>query len=74
MTPVNALSRGFVVLGAALVALGLLMPLLRKLPYIGRLPGDIRIERPGFTLFLPLTTCILLSVALSLVLRLFARR
>ena len=70
----SGLSRGLVILGISLVILGLLMPLLRKVPYLGHLPGDIRIERPGFTFFLPLTTSILLSIVLSLMLRLFMRR
>ncbi len=70
----SALSRGFVILGIVLVAAGLLMPVLRKVPYLGRLPGDIRIERPGFTFFFPLTTSILLSIVISLAARLFVRR
>ncbi len=40
--------------------------LVPQVPWIGRLPGDIRIERPGFSLYLPLGTCLLLSLVLSL--------
>jgi len=65
--------RALILLGVLLVAIGLLMPVLRKVPYIGRLPGDIRIERPGFTFFFPLATCILLSLLLTLILRLVRR-
>lgn len=54
-----------IVIGLVLVAIGLLWPWLRKLP-LGRLPGDLLIERDGFVLYLPLTTMLLLSLALSL--------
>jgi len=41
---------------------------------LGRLPGDIRIERPNFRFYFPLTTCLLLSLVLSLILWLLRRR
>jgi hypothetical protein len=47
-----------------LVALALLLQLAPSLP-LGRLPGDLRIERPGLRVFLPITTCLLLSALLS---------
>jgi len=63
--------RTLVVLGAALIAVGLLVQLF---PGLGRLPGDLRIERPGFRFYFPLTTCLLLSVVLTLVLQWWSRR
>lgn len=59
-----------VVLGALLLA-GARVPVLS---WLGRLPGDLRIERPGFALYLPITSSILVSVGLTLLLRLFVRR
>jgi hypothetical protein len=44
-----------------------------KLGWFGRLPGDIRIERPGFSCFFPITTMIILSIVLSLILSLVNR-
>ena len=58
-------------LGLALLIAGLAWPWLIRLG-LGQLPGDIRIERPGFGFYLPLATGILISVALSLVLTLLA--
>ncbi len=61
-------------LGAVLCVVGLLLWLVAdkmSLSWFGRLPGDIRIERPGFQLYAPLTTMILLSLALSVLLWLF---
>ena len=66
------ISRILVVLGLALVAAGLLWPLLLKLG-LGRLPGDIMIERDGFRLYVPIATSLLVSVALSLLFWLFRR-
>jgi len=56
-------------LGASLLALGALVWLGGRLNLpLGRLPGDIRIERENFRFYLPLTTCVLLSALVSLVL------
>ena len=61
------MSRWLIIAGVVLVVLGLAWPLLAKLG-LGRLPGDIRIERDGFTFYFPITTGIIVSLALSLVL------
>jgi len=58
--------------GVLLVAAGLAWPWLAKLP-LGRLPGDIIIRRDNFQLYLPITTCIVVSLVLSLLLRLFRK-
>ena len=61
-----ALARWLIILGVVLVVLGLLWPWLTKLG-LGRLPGDIVIERDNFRLYIPITTSLLISVVLSLV-------
>jgi len=61
------MERILVVLGVVLVAIGLAWPWLQKLPF-GRLPGDIFIKREGFQFFFPLTTCILISIIITLIL------
>ena len=66
-----SLGRMLILLGLALVLVGVLVQIF---PGLGRLPGDLRIERPGFALYLPLTTCLLISAVLSLVLHLLSRR
>ncbi len=66
-----------IVLGAVLVVIGALVqwgPSLPFLRWLGRLPGDIVIERPGFHFYFPLTTMILVSLVLTLLLRLLWRR
>jgi hypothetical protein len=61
------MQRILIVAGAVLLVLGLAWPWLSKLP-LGRLPGDLRIERDGFSFFFPLTTGLLISIVISLVL------
>jgi hypothetical protein len=61
------MARFLIVLGLALLVVGLLWPYLSKLG-LGRLPGDIVIERENGTVYVPLATCLLLSLLLSLVL------
>ncbi len=64
--------RFLVILGLVLVVVGLLLPFLGKLG-LGRLPGDIVIERDGFRLYIPLMTSLLVSLVLTLVLWLINR-
>jgi len=61
----NLLAKSLIAAGILLVALGLLAWAGQSVPWLrfGRLPGDIRIERPGFTFYFPLTTMALLSAA-----------
>ncbi|MGQ0445261.1 MAG: DUF2905 domain-containing protein [Beijerinckiaceae bacterium] len=66
------MSRTLVLLGLSLVAAGLLWSWIDRLG-LGRLPGDIVVERPSFTLYIPFTTGILISVAVTLFLWLFNR-
>jgi hypothetical protein len=65
-------ARWLIILGLVLVLTGLLWPWLAKLG-LGRLPGDIVIERENLRLYLPLTTSLLISVLLSLILWLLNR-
>ncbi|MES1943774.1 hypothetical protein PC39_06654 [Salinisphaera sp. PC39] len=66
------MSRTLIVVGLLIALAGLLWPWLSKLP-LGRLPGDIVIERENLTVYIPLTTMILVSVLGSLLLWLFRR-
>ncbi len=61
-----------VILGAVLVLIGLLWPVLSKLG-LGHLPGDIKIEKEHFTFYFPLTTCIIVSVVITIIVWIFRR-
>jgi ribose/xylose/arabinose/galactoside ABC-type transport system permease subunit len=66
------MQRILVALGLMIALAGLAWPWLSKLP-LGRLPGDIIVDRPGLKVFFPITTMIVLSLVLSLALWLFRR-
>jgi len=66
------MSRILIIIGLLIVAVGILWPWLARLG-LGRLPGDILIQRENFTFYLPITTGLLLSVVLSLILWLINR-
>jgi Protein of unknown function (DUF2905) len=74
MMPFNGFGKLLIFVGALLIIVGVAVILLGKIPGLGRLPGDIYIERRNFTFFFPLTTSILISVIVSLLFYLFSRR
>ena len=59
-----------VAFGAVIVIVGLIWLLAPSLPWLGKLPGDIRVERDGFSFYFPVATCLVLSVLLSVALTL----
>ncbi|HXX13164.1 MAG TPA: DUF2905 domain-containing protein [Burkholderiales bacterium] len=64
--------RFLIVLGIVLIVAGVLWPWLRKLGF-GRLPGDIRYEKDGFSFYFPLTTGLIISVVISLIVWIFRK-
>jgi hypothetical protein len=64
--------RWLVIFGLVLIALGIAWPFIAKLG-LGRLPGDLHIEREGFGFYFPITTSLIFSAAISLLLWLFRR-
>ena len=67
------MARWLVIFGILCVILGLAWPWIEKLG-LGRLPGDVHIERDGFHFYFPIVTCLLLSLLLTVVLNAFFRR
>ena len=65
--------RTLILIGGALVALALLMQLAPHIPLLGKLPGDVRIEREGYSLYFPIASCLLLSAIVTLVMQLIER-
>ncbi len=73
MFGLSALGKILILLGVFLLLVGVLLLLGDKIPWIGRLPGDILIKREKFTFYFPITTSILISILLTLLLTLFRR-
>ena len=66
-------SRFFITLGVVFFAIGLILMLAPKFPWLGRLPGDILIRKKNFTLYFPLATSIILSIILTVLINLFRK-
>ncbi len=73
MPDLSSFGRMLLILGLGIALLGGLILLAGRVPWLGRLPGDIRIERDGFSCFFPLATSIVLSLLLTLLLNLILR-
>lgn len=64
----SSLGKSLILLGLVIAAVGVLFNFAGKLPWLGRLPGDIYIKRENFTFYFPLATSIIVSVVLSFIL------
>ena len=69
----SELGKTLIILGIILAVAGAVLLAAAKIPWLGKLPGDITYHGKGFTFYFPLATCVLLSVVLSLILYLFRK-
>ena len=70
----SEIGRLLIVFGLLIAVAGVAIVLAGRLPWIGRLPGDIHVQRGHFTFYFPLATSILVSLVLTLIFSLFGRR
>jgi len=68
-----AIGKMFIVLGIILVIVGIAISLGDKIPFIGKLPGDIMIKKERFSFYFPITTSIIISIILTILLSLFRK-
>lgn len=73
MSGLDSLGRALLIMGGVIFLLGLILTLAGRIPWVGRLPGDIVIRRERFGCYIPLATSILLSLLLTLLLNLVGR-
>jgi uncharacterized protein HemY len=71
---IHYLGKLLIVLGVIVIAVGGLLLFSGKIPWIGRLPGDILIQKKNYTFYFPLATSIIISVIITLVFWLLGRR
>jgi len=71
---IQQIGKLLIVLGVTIAAVGILLSLSGKIPWLGRLPGDIFIQRKNFTFYFPLATGIMISILLTFLFWLFGRR
>jgi hypothetical protein len=70
----TVVAKAFIATGIALVIVGIVLLVSPKIPWLGRLPGDIFIQKKNVSFYFPITTCILISIVLTFVVYLVGRR
>ncbi|HNQ62823.1 MAG TPA: DUF2905 domain-containing protein [Syntrophorhabdaceae bacterium] len=68
-----AIGKSFIIIGIIMIIVGLGFMFGDKIPYIGKLPGDISIKRENFSFYFPITTSIILSIILTILFSLFKK-
>jgi uncharacterized protein HemY len=63
-----------IIFGVIFIGVGLLLAFFHKIPFLGKLPGDILIQKKNFTFYFPVATSILISIVLSLIFYLWSKR
>ncbi|MCD6169715.1 MAG: DUF2905 domain-containing protein [Candidatus Latescibacteria bacterium] len=74
MFGLSSIGKFIIIVGILLVITGMLIASVDKLPFLGRLPGDIFVRKGNFSFYFPVVTCLVLSVVLTILLNLFLRR
>jgi len=67
------LGKSLIIFGIIIIVIGIIFTFAGKIPWLGRLPGDIHIKRDNFTFYFPMATCIILSIFISLIFWLFKK-
>jgi uncharacterized membrane protein YidH (DUF202 family) len=73
MPDLGPLGKMLILLGVFIILIGILLVIGEKIPWIGRLPGDIIIRKKNFTFYFPIVTSILISIFLTLLFTLFGK-
>ena len=60
--------------GAAMIIVGAVLLFFDKIPFLGKLPGDITIKGRNYSIYFPIVTCLLISIILTILLNLFSRK
>ena len=68
-----SLGKSLIIVGLIIALIGVILTLAGRIPWIGRLPGDIYVKRENFTFYFPLATSIIISLILSFILWLFRK-
>lgn len=74
MLDLNSMAKVLILAGVLITAMGIFFLFSDKIPWLGNLPGDIYIQRKNFSIYLPITTCIIISIILSLIFYFITRR
>jgi uncharacterized protein HemY len=73
MNPLFSLGKALIIIGVVIAGIGIILVLTPKVLWLGKLPGDILIKKDNFRFYFPVTTCIIISIILTLLFYLFKR-
>jgi uncharacterized protein HemY len=73
MNPLFSLGKVLIIIGVVIAGIGIILVLRPEVPWLGKLPGDILIKKDNFRFYFPVTTCIIISIILTLLFYLFKR-
>ena len=74
MEPFGGFGKTLILLGAVLIVLGAAIILAPKIPFLGKLPGDVHLRGKNWSFYFPVVTCVVISVLLTILLNLFSRK
>jgi uncharacterized protein HemY len=74
MSEMSSIAKLVVFIGLVITAVGIVLLFADKIPWLGKLPGDIHIQRKNFSFYFPVTTCIVISILLSVVFYFITKR
>lgn len=74
MTNLGLVAKLLVMTGIIVTAIGIIFLFADRLPWMGKLPGDIYIQRKNFSIYIPVTTCVIISILLSAIFYFLTRR
>jgi len=73
MNPLFSFGKVLIIIGLVIAGIGIILVLTPKVPWLGKLPGDILIKKDNFRFYFPVTTCIIVSIILTLLFYLFRK-
>ena len=73
MSPLSSLGKALIVTGVVIAFIGVLLVAAPRIPWLGKMPGDILVKKDNFQFYFPVTTCIIISIVLSILFYLFRK-
>jgi uncharacterized protein HemY len=73
MSAFSNMGKTLIIIGLVITAMGIVLVCIPKVPWLGKLPGDIAVKKDNFQFYFPITTCIIISIILSIVLYLLRK-
>lgn len=68
------IGRLFIILGIVFIVVGIILWSRIRIPFLGKLPGDIIVKKENFTVYIPIASCVIISIILSLLFWFFSRK